>query len=64
MNQRRSGLFALVKEEFVRAKRPVRFPNLLSSREVTSLMEQLYGTPRLMADLFYGAGAALTPPAS
>ena len=43
-------------DEVVRAKRPVRLPQVLSRDEVGAVLRQIQGTPRLMASLIYGAG--------
>jgi integrase len=43
----------------VRAKRPVRVPLVLSRGEVASILGAMKGTPRLMAQLLYGAGLRL-----
>jgi len=40
----------------VRAKRPVRVPQVLSRDEVAAILRQIRGTSRLMASLIYGAG--------
>jgi integrase len=40
----------------VHAKRPVRLPVVLSRAEVTALLGQLHGVPKLMAGLMYGSG--------
>jgi integron integrase len=45
--------------DVVRAKRPVRVPLVLSREEVTVLLGAMQGTPRLMAQLMYGAGLRL-----
>jgi integron integrase len=42
-----------------RAKRPARVPTVLSREEVTRLLAQLDGRPRLLASLLYGAGLRL-----
>ncbi|HEY2291706.1 MAG TPA: integron integrase, partial [Thermoanaerobaculia bacterium] len=41
------------------ARRPERLPTVLTRDEVRSLLEQLDGTPRLMAGLLYGSGLRL-----
>lgn len=46
-------------EPFARAKRPRRLPEVMTRAEVQRLLEQLKGTPRLMALLLYGAGLRL-----
>jgi integron integrase len=43
----------------VRAKRPVRLPVVLTRREVRAILNQMQGTPLLMASLMYGAGLRL-----
>ena len=43
-------------DEVVRAKRPVRVPQVLSRDEVAAILRQIRGTSRLMASLIYGAG--------
>jgi integron integrase len=45
--------------EFARAKRSRRRPTALTHSEVTALLDQLSGTPRLMASLMYGTGMRL-----
>jgi integron integrase len=45
--------------EFSRAKRPQRLPSVLSQVEVSRVLEQLAGVPRLMAELLYGSGLRL-----
>jgi site-specific recombinase XerD len=40
----------------VPAKRPERLPVVLSRLEVRSILERMTGTPRLVANLLYGAG--------
>jgi len=45
--------------DVVRAKRPVRVPLVLSRREVDVVLAAMQGTPRLMAQLLYGAGLRL-----
>ncbi|SFL27959.1 integron integrase [Rhodanobacter glycinis] len=42
-----------------RAKRPMRVPTVLSRDEVTRLLAQLDGRPRLLVSLLYGAGLRL-----
>lgn len=42
--------------DIVRAKRPQRLPVVLTREEVRAVLQQLDGTPRLMAYLLYGAG--------
>lgn len=46
-------------DDLVRAKRPKTLPVVMSVHEVASLLDQLEGTPRLMATLLYGAGLRL-----
>ena len=43
----------------VRAKRPVRLPVVLTRQEVRAILNQMQGTPLLMASLMYGAGLRL-----
>ena len=43
----------------VHAKRPVRLPVVLTRAEVHAILDQMHGTPRLMASLMYGAGLRL-----
>jgi integron integrase len=43
----------------VYAKRPVRLPVVLTRAEVHAVLDQMHGTPRLMASLMYGAGLRL-----
>jgi integron integrase len=43
----------------VRARRPRRLPVVLSRDEVRKVLDELHGTPRLMATLLYGAGLRL-----
>ncbi len=45
--------------DFVRARRRERMPVVLSNEECRRLFEALSGTPRLMAELMYGAGLRL-----
>ena len=45
--------------DYVRAKRPVRLPTVLSRQEVRRLEEHLRGTHALMACLLYGSGLRL-----
>ena len=45
--------------DVVRAKRPVRVPLVLSRGEVALVLGAMQGTPRLMAQLMYGAGLRL-----
>jgi integron integrase len=45
--------------EFVRAKRPIRLPVVLSVSEVATVLEEMRGMPRLMAVLLYGSGLRL-----
>jgi integron integrase len=46
-------------DDIVRAKRPIRLPVVLSRKEVSAVLGQLRGTPRLMAALMYGSGLRL-----
>jgi integron integrase len=46
-------------DDVVRARRPQRLPVVLTRDEVSIVLGQLEGTPRLMALLFYGAGLRL-----
>jgi integron integrase len=46
-------------DQVVRAKRPVRLPQVLSRSEVMDILRRLQGTPWLMASLMYGAGLRL-----
>ena len=43
-------------DEIVRAKRPVHLPVVLSRKEVSSLLSQMRGTNRLVAEILYGTG--------
>lgn len=43
----------------VRAKKPVRLPTVFTRPEVVQVLDQLEGTPRLVAGLLYGAGLRL-----
>lgn len=43
-------------ENVVRAKRRMRVPVVLTPEEVRSVLENMYGTSRLVADLLYGSG--------
>jgi integron integrase len=45
--------------DFLRAKRPVKVPVVLSREEVQRLFGAMEGTPRLMARLLYGTGLRL-----
>src|SRR6266498_1945567 len=45
--------------EIERAKRPGRIPVVWTREEVSQVLAQLVGTPRLMASLLYGAGLRL-----
>ncbi|MFT6432675.1 MAG: integron integrase [Candidatus Azotimanducaceae bacterium] len=40
----------------VRAKKPQKLPTVLSREEVTKVLQQFFGTNRLMASLIYGSG--------
>ena len=46
-------------DDVVRAKGPQRLPVVLTRAEVRAVIQQLQGTPRLMAFLMYGAGLRL-----
>jgi integron integrase len=46
-------------DNVVRAKRPQRLPSVLSRAEVRLLLNELHGTPRLVAALLYGSGLRL-----
>jgi hypothetical protein len=47
------------------ASRPKRLPVVLSASEMRSVLAQLDGTPRLIANLLYGSGkAGISQPAS
>ena len=46
-------------KDVVRAKQPRRLPVVLTRQEVRVVLNQLSGTPRLMAVLLYGAGLRL-----
>jgi site-specific recombinase XerD len=48
--------------EFVRAPRPRTLPVVLSVSEVSSMLDQMQGAPRLMAALLYGSGLRLLMP--
>lgn len=43
----------------VRARRPQRRPVVLTREEVRAVLTAMIGTPRLMAQLLYGAGLRL-----
>lgn len=43
----------------VKAKRPVRLPVVLTRGEVRAVLNEMHGTPLLMASLMYGAGLRL-----
>jgi integron integrase len=45
--------------EVVRAKRPARLPVVLTRAEVTRVLAEMSGTPRLVAGLLYGSGLRL-----
>jgi len=47
-------------EGLVRARGPRRLPSVLSRDEIRATLDQLSGTPRLVATLLYGAGLRLT----
>jgi integron integrase len=46
-------------DEVARAKRPIRVPLVLTPEEVQAVLRRMRGTPRLMAQLLYGAGLRL-----
>jgi integron integrase len=46
-------------DKLVRAKRPLRVPVVMSRVEVRKVLEQMEGTPRLMASILYGGGLRL-----
>ena len=46
-------------EGVVRAKRPRRLPVVLTRREARAVLDELEGTPRLVAGLLYGSGLRL-----
>ncbi len=46
-------------EDLVRARRPVRLPVVLTADEVTAVLRELSGEPKLVASLLYGAGLRL-----
>ena len=46
-------------EDVVRAKSPRRLPVVLSRDEVRQVLDEMRGTPRLMATIMYGAGLRL-----
>jgi integron integrase len=46
-------------EEVVRARRPARLPVVLTRAEVTRVLAEMSGTPRLVAGLLYGSGLRL-----
>ena len=46
-------------DELVRARRPQRVPVVMTRDEVRAVLQNLHGTPRLLALLFYGAGLRL-----
>jgi integron integrase len=46
-------------DDLVRARRPPRLPVVLTREEVLSVLQQMSGTPRVMATLLYGAGLRL-----
>ena len=45
--------------EITRAKRPEQLPLVLSRDEIRAILDQLEGTPALMASLLYGSGVRL-----
>ena len=46
-------------EGIVRAKRPIRLPVVLTRAEVSRVIKEMSGTPRLVASLLYGSGLRL-----
>ena len=46
-------------ENLVWAKKPARLPTVLSKGEVQQVIDNLHGTPRLIATILYGAGLRL-----
>src|SRR5690606_39016767 len=46
-------------ETFIRARRPPRLPTVLTVTEVTAVLAELNGSPRLVASLLYGSGLRL-----
>ncbi|HXI04044.1 MAG TPA: integron integrase [Candidatus Saccharimonadales bacterium] len=68
-NQALSALLFLYKDvlrqpvpwmsDIIRAKRPKRLPVVLTREEVRRVLDELGGTPRLMATLLYGSGLRL-----
>jgi len=48
------------KLEYLRARRPKPLPTVLSRREVTILLEAMYGPNRLASQLMYGSGLRLS----
>lgn len=46
--------------DFRRAKKPKKLPVILSRGEVRTIIDNMYGTPRLVAGLLYGSGLRLT----
>jgi integron integrase len=46
-------------DDVVRAKRPARIPVVLTREEVSKVLAELSGTPRLVAGLLYGSGLRL-----
>ncbi|MBI4726063.1 phage integrase N-terminal SAM-like domain-containing protein [candidate division TA06 bacterium] len=46
-------------ENMVRAKRPVRVPEVLSREQALRILDAMTGTPQLMARLLYGTGLRL-----
>jgi integron integrase len=69
-NQALSAVFFLYKsvldldvgwvDGIVRAKRPVRVPTVLTPGEARAVLARMTGTPRIVADLMYGAGLRLS----
>jgi site-specific recombinase XerD len=48
-------------ENTARAKRGMRLPTVLSVDEVRKILENMEGTPKLMAELLYGCGFRVLP---
>lgn len=46
-------------DDLVRARRPTRVPTVMTRREVRAVLDELDGTPALIAALMYGAGLRL-----
>jgi len=47
-------------DTMVRAKRPARVPTVLSREEARRVLKAMHGTPRLVAQVLYGAGLRLS----